>query len=201
VNKLTPSEQLQAEVDFVKELKSYPIAIAQSRANEQHYEVPDKFYQLYLGPCMKYSSCYYSSSTTTLEEAEIAMLELYCERAGLEDGMNIVDLGCGWGSVTLFVAQKYPNAKITSISNSNSQREYINATAASRGLTNIQVFTGDIATFDLSKDKYESYDRVISIEMFEHMKNYELLLKKISQWIKPSGKVSRSRARIQSLHY
>ena len=143
VKKLSMEEQLEAEVNFVKELKSLPIAIAQDYANKQHYEVPFKFHELYLGPCMKYSSCYYPTPETTLEEAEIFMLEMYCERAGLKDGMKIVDLGCGWGSVTLYLAKKYPKSEITSISNSNSQREFIMARAAAAGLSNVQVFTGN----------------------------------------------------------
>ena len=118
------------------------------------------------------------------------MLEMYCERAELVDGMNIIDLGCGWGSVTLYLAEKYPNSKITGISNSNSQREYILTTAASRNLKNVNVLTGDIVTFDLPKKEYYSMaDRVISIEMFEHMKNYQLLLNKVSKWVKPGGKL------------
>ena len=146
-----------------------------------------------LGPCLKYSAGYWPSSTTTLAESEIAMLELYVQRAGIEDGMHIIDLGCGWGSVTLYMAAKFPNCKVTSISNSNSQREFIMSKASERGLTNITVHTGDIASsaFDLPKDEYYGVaDRVISIEMFEHMKNYELLMEKISRWVKTGGKVS-----------
>eukprot|EP01041_Mallomonas_annulata_P010599 gene10599-22133_t len=185
---LSLEQQVKKEIDFVKELKGMGIAIAQDDANKQHYEVPDEFYQLCLGPCMKYSSCYFPTPTTTLEEAEVIMLDMYCERAGLQDGMNIVDLGCGWGSVTLYIAQKYPNSKITSISNSNSQREYIESTAIKRNLSNVKVHTGDITTFDLPTDSHGTYDRVISIEMFEHMKNYGLLMKKISTWLKVQGK-------------
>lgn len=176
---------------FIKELKSMPIAIQTKKANEQHYEVPDEFYRMVLGPCLKYSSCYYATPETTLAEAEIAMLEMYCERAGLVDGMKIIDLGCGWGSVTLYMAKKYPNSQIRSISNSNSQREFIMKTAAERGLNNVFVFTGDITTFDLPREEFYGWaDRVISIEMFEHMKNYQLLMKKVSNWIKSGGKVS-----------
>lgn len=189
VKKLSSEKQLEKEISFVKELKSLPIAIKQDSANEQHYEVPDSFHRLYMGPCMKYSSCYFENPTSTLEEAEIAMLEMYCERAGLIDGMSIVDLGCGWGSVTLFLGGKYPNSKITSISNSNSQREFIQSTAAARGYKNITVYTGDISEFDLPEKIHSSFDRVITIEMMEHMKNYSLLLKKISNWLKPGGKL------------
>lgn len=121
------------------------------------------------------------------------MLEMYCERAELYDGMHLIDLGCGWGSVTLYMAGKYPNSQITSISNSHTQREYILSTAAKRGYKNVQVFTGDIVTFDLPAETfYGQADRVISIEMFEHMKNYELLLHKVSNWLKPQGKVSKT---------
>jgi cyclopropane-fatty-acyl-phospholipid synthase len=125
----------------------------------------------------------------TLEESEEVMLSMYCERAGLADGMSIVDLGCGWGSVTLFVAAKYPNARVTSISNSNSQREFIMSVAKQRGLSNIQVLTGDINVFDLPAALHGTADRVISIEMFEHMKNYQLLMEKVSRWLKPQGKL------------
>lgn len=185
---LTVEERQSRLSAFVRELKTLPIAINQSEANEQHYEVPDQFYQLVLGPCLKYSSGYWPTATTTFRESEIAMLELYCERAQLQDGMNIIDLGCGWGSVTLFLAKKYPNSKIVSISNSNSQRAFITGAAAQRGLTNVQVFTGDINAFDLPKEEfYDWADRVISIEMFEHMKNYYLLMQKVSNWIKPMG--------------
>lgn len=189
--RLTVEQKQQKTIDFIRELKTLPIAINQKEANDQHYEVPDEFYRLVLGPYLKYSSGYWPrGDKTTLAESEIYMLELYCERAEIRDGMHLIDLGCGWGSVTLFMAAKYPNCKITSISNSNSQREYILATAASRGFRNVEVFTGDICSFDLPQaEYYGKADRVISIEMFEHMKNYEKLLKKISNWVKPGGKL------------
>ncbi|RYH07385.1 hypothetical protein EON65_41825 [archaeon] len=127
---------------FVKELLTMPIAVAQTKANDQHYEVPDEFYQLVLGPCMKYSSGFWPTPSTTLAQSEVHMLEKYCERAQLFDGMKLIDLGCGWGSVTLYMAAKYPKASIVSISNSNSQREYIMEKARERGLNNVQVYTG-----------------------------------------------------------
>mmetsp|Transcript_1365 Transcript_1365/g.1429 ORF Transcript_1365/g.1429 Transcript_1365/m.1429 type:complete len:354 (-) Transcript_1365:45-1106(-) len=185
---LSLEEQIKKEMDFVKELSTMNIAIAQDSANEQHYEIQSEFYVLTLGPYLKYSSCYFPTPNTSLEEAEIIMLEMYCVRAGLVDGMNIIDLGCGWGSVSLFVAEKYPNSKITAISNSNSQREFIMSIAMKKGLTNIQVLTGDITTYDIPLSMHSTIDRVISIEMFEHMKNYELLMKKISTWLKIGGK-------------
>mmetsp|Transcript_13601 Transcript_13601/g.18626 ORF Transcript_13601/g.18626 Transcript_13601/m.18626 type:complete len:366 (+) Transcript_13601:38-1135(+) len=190
VKKLSTEMKLHKKMDFVSSLKTLPIAINQKDANNQHYEVPDEFYRMVLGPCLKYSSGYWPTAKTTLAESEIYMLDMYCERAQLKDGMSIIDLGCGWGSVTLYLAEKYPNSTITSISNSNSQREYIESTAATRNLHNVTVFTGDIASFDLPQSKYYgNADRVISIEMFEHMKNYELLMKKVSNWIKPGGKL------------
>jgi cyclopropane-fatty-acyl-phospholipid synthase len=136
-------ENLTTKMKIIQQLRQQPIAIETTAANEQHYEVPAAFYDLCLGPCKKYSSGYWPTPQTTFEESELHMLELYCQRAELQDGMKIVDLGCGWGSLTLFLAAKYPNAKITSISNSHSQRDYIMSTAAARGLNvqNIQVIT------------------------------------------------------------
>lgn len=183
IKALSHTEQKEKEMEFIDEIKKMPIAIAQDLANEQHYEVPDEFYRIVLGSHLKYSCCYYENPNSTLDEAENAMLELYCSRAQLEDGMNIIDLGCGWGSLTLFLAQKYPNSKITSISNSKTQKSYIESVANSRNLTNIQIFTGDISSFDLPTELYHTFHRILSIEMFEHMKNYELLLNKLSNWL------------------
>lgn len=187
--KFTAEGLMEFKRKFVAELKSMPIAIAQDKANDQHYEIPEEYYKIVLGPHLKYSSGYWATPETTLEESEIAMLEMYCERAEIVDGQSLIDLGCGWGSVTLYMAAKYPNCKITSISNSASQREFIMATARARGNTNVNVFTGDIATFDLPVELHGSADRVISVEMFEHMKNYKLLMEKVSHWIKPGGKL------------
>jgi len=135
--------ELEYKLDIVKELATMPIAVKTDEANQQHYEVPAKFYDLCLGPRKKYSSGLWPSKSTTFEESEILMLELYCERAGVTDGMHIVDLGCGWGSLTLHLAERYPNCKITGISNSHSQREYIYKTAAARGynVNNITIVT------------------------------------------------------------
>jgi cyclopropane-fatty-acyl-phospholipid synthase len=184
---LSSSQMLEKEVAFVNELKNMPIAVAQKEANDQHYEVPDEFYRLVLGPRLKYSSGYFPDTTTTLAESEIAMLELYCERAEICDGMNLVDLGCGWGSLTLFLAAKYPKCSISSISNSKSQKEYIMSEAARQNLNNITVYTGDISVFDLPSELHRTFDRVLSVEMFEHMKNYEKLLQKVSTWLLPGG--------------
>ena len=188
LNKLTVEEKAEKCRTFVEELKTMPIAIETKKANDQHYEVPDEFFYAVLGPCLKYSSGYWPTPETTLAESEIHMLEMYIERAGIQDGMSIIDVGCGWGSVTLYFAKRFPNCKITSISNSNSQREFIMGQAKQRGLLNVNVLTGDIVTYD-NTALYSSADRIISIEMLEHMKNYELLLEKISNWLKPEGKL------------
>lgn len=187
--KYNSEEAMQLTQAFVADLKTMPIALEQSAANEQHYEVPDEFYQLVLGPNLKYSSGLWNSPMDTIEESEVAMLELYCVRAELFDGMTLIDLGCGWGSVTLFMAAKYPNSRIIAISNSHSQREYILKTALSRNLSNVEVHTGDINEFNLPLSYHMTADRIISIEMFEHMKNYEKLLHKVSKWMKNDGKL------------
>jgi cyclopropane-fatty-acyl-phospholipid synthase len=136
-------KELAKKQEIVLELHTMPIAIKTTQANEQHYEVPARFYDLCLGPRKKYSSGLWPTKDTTFEESEVLMLDLYCERAGLQDGMTIVDLGCGWGSLTLHIAERFPNCKITAISNSHSQREYILATAAARGynVNNITIVT------------------------------------------------------------
>lgn len=179
------------KMTIVKELSSMPTAIATDEANEQHYEVPAEFYDLSLGPRKKYSSGLWPNKHTTFEESEIAMLDLYCERAKIVDGMKIVDLGCGWGSLSLHVLEKYPNSKITGISNSHSQREYILKTAEERGLNagNIQIITCNVSDDKGALDVVKDNDRVISIEMFEHMKNYTNLLSKVNGFLKPDGKL------------
>jgi len=184
-NKGSVEANIKRKLDFVKELKSFAIAINQQDANKQHYEVPAEFYNMVLGKNRKYSSCLFSSSANTLDDAEDAMLNLYVERARLQDGMDILDLGCGWGSVSLFISAKFPNARVTGLSNSNSQREFIMEEAKKRGIKNLNIITGDVAVFQTDL----KFDRVISIEMFEHMKNYEKLLEKVSSWLKLSGLV------------
>jgi len=182
-NKGSVEANIKRKLEFVKELKSLAIAINQQDANKQHYEVPAEFYNLVLGKNRKYSSCLFSSTANTLDDAEDAMLNLYVERARLQDGMDILDLGCGWGSVALFISAKFPNARVTGLSNSNSQREFIMEEAKKRGIKNLNIITGDVAVFQTDL----KFDRVLSIEMFEHMKNYEKLLEKVSSWLKPSG--------------
>lgn len=171
---------------LLSELRSSPIAIETAAANEQHYEVPTRFFELSLGKRLKYSSCYYPDGNETLDEAEEKMLALYGERAELKDGMRILELGCGWGSLTLWMAERFPNSRITGVSNSRTQREHILAQAAVRGLANVEIITTDVNRLDLSP---ETFDRCVSIEMFEHMRNYDTLLGNIARWLKPGGKL------------
>ncbi len=172
-------------MNFVRELKESRVAIHTQEANAQHYEVPADFYRYVLGKHLKYSSGYWTDHTQSLDEAEENMLELTCRRAGLTDGMNILELGCGWGSLTLFMARRFPNSRITSVSNSASQKQYIEEQARQRSLKNIQIITADMNDFSIS----ETFDRVVSVEMFEHMRNYQILLKRVSGWLNPDGKL------------
>ncbi len=178
------SQEATAKVAaFVEELKTMPIALHTDDANEQHYELPPEFFTTVLGPHLKYSCGYWPAGVTTLAESEERMLALTVERAGVADGMEVLDLGCGWGSLSLYMAAKFPGARFTAVSNSGPQGRFIRARAAERGLTNLKVLTADMNTF-APDDKY---DRVVSIEMFEHMKNYQELLKRIASWLRPDG--------------
>lgn len=182
-----PSAELQQKAisDFVTELKSCPIAIHTDSANRQHYEVPAQFFALVLGPRLKYSSALWHENTTDLAEAEVNMLDLYCQRADLSDGQTILDLGCGWGSLSLFLAEKFKKATIVAISNSTTQKEYIDSQSKLRGLNNLTVITANVADFDTEL----KFDRILSIEMFEHLKNYSDMLAKVSRWLNPDGKL------------
>jgi cyclopropane-fatty-acyl-phospholipid synthase len=171
---------------FVEELRHSPIAIATEFANEQHYEVPTEFFKLVLGPHLKYSSCYWPSPETTLAQAEEAMLDIFCRHAGIENGMDILELGCGWGSLSLWIAHRYPQCRIHAISNSHTQREYIRSCCSSLELSNVEIATINIKDFDTMR----RFDRVLSVEMFEHLRNYEELLHRISTWLKPDGKLT-----------
>ncbi|KAL3702170.1 hypothetical protein R1sor_020192 [Riccia sorocarpa] len=183
IYKSTGEEQQDELMRFAQSLKALPIAVNTEDANTQHYEVPSEFFKLVLGKHLKYSSALFPKPTTTLDEAEEAMLELYCERAQLEDGQTVLDLGCGWGSLSLFVAQKYPKSQVTGVSNSDTQKAFIDGEAQKRGLTNLTIMTSDINTFEAGR----TFNRVLSIEMFEHMKNYQKLLKKIASWMEPNA--------------
>jgi cyclopropane-fatty-acyl-phospholipid synthase len=178
--------QGEALAAFVEELKSSPIAVKTDEANEQHYEVPTEFFRLVLGPRMKYSSGYWPRANTTFAESEEEMLALSCARAELADGMDVLELGCGWGSLTLWMAEKFPGSRITGVSNSATQREHIEAEAARRGLANVRILTADMNVFEAGDG---GFDRVVSVEMFEHMKNYRLLMAKVSRWLRPGGKL------------
>ena len=184
--KSSAEEQGEALSAFIANLKSSPIAIKTAAANEQHYEVPTDFFKLVLGPRMKYSSGYWPREDTTFEESEEAMLALTCERAELRDGLDILELGCGWGSLTLWMAEKYPASRITGVSNSATQKAHIDAEAARRGLGNVRILTVDMNVFEAGDS---GFDRVVSVEMFEHMKNYQLLMAKVARWLRPGGKL------------
>ena len=174
-----------AKLAFTEEMKRSPIALRTDSANAQHYEVPAEFFELVLGPRRKYSSAYFPDKYDSLLIAEEHMLRLTCERAQIADGQKILELGCGWGSLTLYIAEHFPKCHITGVSNSASQKEYILATAAARDLGNLTIFTADMNSFDIA----QKFDRVVSVEMFEHMRNWELLLARISAWLKPEGKM------------
>lgn len=188
---LAPFEKLNCEdrqarlMAHVEELKQSPVAIATDEANEQHYELPTQFFQRVLGSHLKYSSGYWDAGVTDIDESEARMLALTCERAGLEDGQRILELGCGWGSLSLWMAKHYPAATITSVSNSRTQREHIMGEAAKRGLTNLNVVTANMIDYQGEGDGI--MDRVVSVEMFEHMKNYQELMARVARWLKPGG--------------
>jgi cyclopropane-fatty-acyl-phospholipid synthase len=169
---------------FVALMDGGPIAPLPEKANEQHYEVPEQFFGEVLGRHRKYSACYWGEDTDTLEGAEAASLAITCERAGLSDGQDVLELGCGWGSLSLWIAERYPNSQITAVSNSASQRRHIEESAASRGLGNLQVITADMNDFTTA----QRFDRVVSIEMFEHMRNYRRLFARVAEWLRPGGR-------------
>lgn len=160
-------------------LRQGPIAIRTTAANEQHYEVPAEFFDLVLGKWNKYSSAYWPQGVSDLDGAEESMLSLTCDRAGIEDGMRVLDLGCGWGSLTLWIASRFPGCRVRSLSNSNGQRQFIEARCRRLGLDNVSVTTGNVSEWDT----HERFDRVVSIEMFEHVRNHEELLAKVARWL------------------
>ena len=170
---------------WIEQMKESPIALVPEKANEQHYEVPPAFFENVLGKHLKYSSGYWPDGVNSLDESEESMLELSFERAQLADGDSILELGCGWGSLTCYMASKLPNSKITAVSNSKDQKEHILNRCKNQGLDNIEVITADMNDFETEN----KYDRVVSIEMFEHMRNYKKLLSKISSWLNDDGKL------------
>ena len=170
-------------LSFAEDLKKMPIAIFTEKANEQHYEVPAEFYELVLGSAYKYS-CGSWDRAKNLDESEVEMLESYIEKGQFVDGQKVLDLGCGWGSFTLYAAEKFPNSSFVAISNSSSQKAFIMDKANAKGLKNVKVITENIANFEQDADQY---DRIISIEMLEHVKNYQALFKKVYSWLKKDG--------------
>ncbi len=180
-----PTAAMQ-ESQFIEQMRGAPIALVPEKANDQHYEVPAEFFRQVLGPHMKYSSAFWPSGATTLAQAEAAGLQESCQHAGLTDGQSILELGCGWGSLTLWMAAHYPNNRITAVSNSHSQRTYIEAQARARGFQDrLRVVTCDMNEFEIAS---EQFDRVMSVEMFEHMRNWPDLFARISRWLKPGGR-------------
>ena len=171
--------------DYIRSVDQAPLAVLTEKANEQHYEVPAAFYHKVLGQNLKYSSCYFEDFVSDLTTAENKALELTCEHADLEDGQQILELGCGWGSLSLWMAKNFPKSKITSVSNSNSQREYIMGQAKERNLKNLKVITADVNSFESD----QTYDRVVSVEMFEHVRNHRGLFQRIHSWLNPDGKL------------
>lgn len=177
--------QQQKLNDLIDELKSSPIAVNTTDANEQHYELPTQFFQYCLGKNLKYSSAYFKPGVKQLDTAEDDMLALTCTRAELANGQNVLELGCGWGSLSLYMSAKFPESKFTVVSNSSTQKLYIDETARQRGIQNLTVLTADMNTFSIA----DTFDRVVSVEMFEHMRNYHLLLAKVDALLKPQGKL------------
>jgi cyclopropane-fatty-acyl-phospholipid synthase len=178
----TPAERERA---FLETMGQFPVATHTDEANRQHYEVPAEFFSLVLGPQRKYSCCLYPNEATTLGEAEAHALADTVRHAAIEDGMSVLELGCGWGSLSLYLAEKFPNSSITSVSNSASQRAHILDLAGRRGLANLTVITADMNDFSTTM----RHDRVVSVEMFEHMSNWQALLERVRTWLKPDGRL------------
>ena len=174
---------------YIDELRKQPLAVHTKDANEQHYELPSNFFLYALGKNLKYSSCFWDDKTKDLDQAEDKALEETIVRAGIEDGHRILELGCGWGSLTLEMGRRFPNSQIVAISNSASQKSFIDSEARKRNLKNILILTRDISRLESLALEFPSFDRVVSVEMFEHFKNYEILLSKISDVLAPGGKL------------
>jgi cyclopropane-fatty-acyl-phospholipid synthase len=169
---------------FAKTMTSFPVAMHTADANAQHYELPERFFGLVLGPRRKYSCCLFASADTSLAEAEEQALAETASHADLHDGQSILELGCGWGSLSLWMAEHFPNARIVAVSNSHSQRTYITGEAVKRGLANLMAVTADMN--DFSTD--QTFDRIVSVEMFEHMANWQVLLARMNGWLGPGGR-------------
>jgi cyclopropane-fatty-acyl-phospholipid synthase len=177
-----------ADAAFAGQMAERPIAEHTAAANEQHYEVPAAFFEACLGPRLKYSSCLYEPDDTLAQAEERALAETVAH-AGLQDGQKVLELGCGWGSLSLWMAQQFPKSAITSVSNSASQGEFIRARAKAMGLTNLTIVTADMNDFQALAEGGAQFDRVVSVEMFEHMSNWRALLTKVRGWLKPDGRL------------
>lgn len=177
-------EEIRRVAEFAAELRHQPIAVNTAESKQQHYEVPTEFYQRVLGPRLKYSCAWFARGDESLGEAEEAMLRLYVERGRLGPDQEILELGCGWGSLSLYLAERFPTSRITGVSHSRTQKSYIDAEAARRGLRNLTIIASDMNDFTTDASRY---DRVVSVEMFEHMKNWPRLLGSIATWLKPEG--------------
>ena len=176
--------QRAALAQFIADMRQNPIAVQTEKPKAQHYEVPPEFFKIVLGRHLKYSSCFWDAETTTLDEAEAKMLAITAERAQLDDAMTILELGCGWGALSLWMAEKYPASHIVTVSNAQAQVDFIRAVCQQRGLTNVDVVTAEMSDFDTDI----TFDRVVSVEMFEHMRNWPKLLERINTWLRPGGK-------------
>ncbi|MDP9065127.1 MAG: cyclopropane-fatty-acyl-phospholipid synthase family protein [Pseudomonadota bacterium] len=186
-NRGGPEAQQRHLMQLITRLKQSPVAINTGDANLQHYELPCGFFERVLGKRLKYSACYYRHPGDTLDEAEEHMLELTADRARLRDGQRILELGCGWGSLSLWMAERYPQSSIVAVSNSRTQKTFIDARAKERGLTNLEVRTCDVNQLSFAEDI--RFDRIVSVEMFEHMRNYETLMRRISGWLAADGRL------------
>lgn len=175
----------KSDFSWIEELSTRPIAECTDSSKEQHYEVPTEYFKTVLGTHLKYSSCFWDESTTSLEMAEANMLRLSCEHALLENGQTILELGCGWGSLSLWMAEHYPQSSITAMSHSKTQKAYIDSEIKRRGLDNLKVITSDINDFDPSMQ----FDRIVSVEMFEHLRNHSLLFERLNNWLKDEGRI------------
>jgi cyclopropane-fatty-acyl-phospholipid synthase len=182
---VSPSAHDDRRRQFVRMMHNSPIALSPEKPNQQHYEVPPAFFQLVLGKHLKYSSCLWEDDVRTLDQAEARMLAVTATRAEITDGMHILELGCGWGSLTLWMAEKYPHSRITAVSNSRDQGDYIRRVCRERGIDNVTHIKADMNTFNID----QRFDRVVSVEMFEHMRNWAQLLSRIHGWLKADGKL------------
>ncbi|MDE2222098.1 MAG: class I SAM-dependent methyltransferase [Candidatus Omnitrophica bacterium] len=181
-----PLEERQEKfAKLLQELRASPIAVATDAANRQHYEVPAEFFKCCLGRHMKYSCGYWKPGVESLDQGEEDMLNLTIERAGLSDGQDVLELGCGWGSLSLLMAARFPNSRLVGVSNSRTQKEYIDARIRERGIKNLSIITADVNVFETGA----RFDRVVSVEMFEHMRNYEKLLAAVTGFLKPGGRL------------